>query len=539
MEAYDVILHTRSVHTVGFLVHRSVKMQHVLPSRNVCVAYHGMTIPLPAPSLCGTFHKPLLIGKVNERGLKDSGFNSQATTVSEVSCSTASVSTSPGGAGLCSRQWKGDERKEEEEKIQVEKCDKSCKIEPALTYSASACCLSECISTETRYPTLLLPDKKAENPLSKSVWAGTGRGRALQQFVSQLTHRPAGISGAYDNGITDLRHCIKEAADAITRGGVIKAEHMSAAEDVDISCGSSVTSSSPVDQPSENIMIESRAVSDMKYEDPASPVELMGESNNTTESVDIMPSSVSCAEFGPEKEIEEQITTPVRTDESQPLLSRSISHVPHNSVTKTPSRSSRKSKVSLAIQFKGTCTLQSVSQRDSLLTLRPLEETPQGVMLCDLQSPSTRISEVAVKAEEVAAEEDPEEMAMVSETPDHTEGPVKDVGKKREECELKDGESPEVSGVEDRGQGPIDSYALSGSDVEVDSLESRVEETLGLSGHHLGLVRSLSSDEDMVECAEARMGRGANELEKSIALHQRNIHRNRVCVGSVCTDDPA
>jgi len=43
------------------------------------------------------------------------------------------------------------------------------------------------------------------------------------------------------------------------------------------------------------------------------------------------------------------------------------------------------------------------------------------------------------------------------------------------------------------------------------------------------VVQGLSSDGDELDLFGTRGGRNASELEKSIAAHQRNIHRNQVC----------
>lgn len=534
-------------------------MQHVLPSRNVCVAYHGMTIPLPAPSLCGAFHKPLLVSKAPQGGPKDSGFHSQCTTASDVSCNTDSVATSPGGGGLCSGQMRGNDQNEKDEKIGSKICDVSCdEVQSNLEMSTDgesnvgACWLSK--HSKTRSPTHLSPGKVMESPVSSQVWAGTGRGRALQQFISRSptvgcgpgkARMNVGGSAAHSNDTTpqtDLRESFSKDTEL---DAFINIEQLSAAKeeicDDHLSCGTSATSSSPVGPLNEktdsvNSEKESGVVSDTKY---ASPVELAGESNNTTESVTY--SSVRSDVYLREKQIEGQTTCLVnesRAEESQPL-SPELTY----DAEKTPPRNSRKSKVSLAIHFKGA---KKMTQRDATPPPYPPEckGTPYSVVLLKpsdftLQSSSARFkkpSEIVwgvetIEGEGVTADVELGRRVMLVDTEGETSDCAQDSVTDIEKESVCKGSQPLVSDVEDYDQHHM--CSLSKSDVEVESPEAKGEETLGSMRHqhlYLSPERSLSSDEDMVECAEARMGRSADEMEKSIALHQRNIHRNRVCI---------
>lgn len=498
-------------------------MQHVLPSRNVCVAYRGMTIPLPAPSLCGAFHKPLLTSKAPEGGSKDSGFHSQCTTVSDVSCNTDSVTTSPGLGGS---QRKGDDHNDKDEKMGGEICDvNSDEVDSDLKMSidgesnAGACWLGKC-SSEMR-PPHVSPGKVVETPVSSPVWAGTGRGRLLLSRLSPAVgsglndaRMNIGVSAAHGNGTTAQNHLRHSFSEDAKLDGSINAEPLGVAEvgiyDDHLSCGTSATSSNPVGPQNENNDIvngemERGAVSGMKY---TSPVELV---HNTT---DLTCLSVSCAEYDvllPDKQIEGQTTSEARTDKSLPQGPEILTNT---SPAKTPPRSLRKSKVSLAIQFKGGCSLQSVTQRDASPSVMP-----QGAVL--LKPSDFTLGVEAVKTEGVTA--DVEVGGKEIEMSDCAQDSVKDVEKERV-CEG----SPEevqtlVSDVKDFDQ----ICSLSRSD---DSPEAKGEDTLQHQHRYLSPARTLSSDEDVVECTEARMGRSANEMEKSIALHQRNIHRNRVCI---------
>ena len=107
--------------------------------------------------------------------------------------------------------------------------------------------------------------------------------------------------------------------------------------------------------------------------------------------------------------------------------------------------------------------------------------------------------------------------------------------------EERDVQSPltQVSDTEDYGQHLSDCDGLSGAWNKVEERDSpaSVEETLhavqapqyqSLCAAAGNTVQSCDED-DEAESVGARMGRSSDELEKSIALHQRNIHRNRVC----------
>ena len=585
-------------------------MQHVLPSRNVCVAYHGMTIPLPAPSLCGAFRnsmkeqKTFLTNEAIEGGSKDSGFQSQITTASDVSC-TGSVTTSLSGTamGRCSDQKKGEDKL-----MQTGNCDTSLcgEVQPVLKLptkcesnvaNSSVCSPTECTHiTEIKTPPTLLSSKVVEEPLSKQVWAHVGRGRALQQLVSQLTQSvgrsqastadsvPSQMNSvaSYGSGSVSPDHPVHGlrktglCADTLEKLDAVE-------EDVAICCNlenpapflvppspSGSCLSQADNDVSDSVTAENGcgAVSDTKQEACSSPDELVVESNSSTELIDVI-ATVGCAKSNrcsPEKQIEIETThlvNEVRAGVSQPPLSGNTScaeKATYNTGGKTP-KSSRKAKISLAIQFKGICTPQLAPERATTSITKgtpcPHEyegrcKAPSGAVLlkpsdfaqlgpssvsADKQLDRKECRVADVKNEELMAQANSESEELATECTLGDLQLVRGVEKKEE----RDVESPlsiltQVSEKEDYDQDL--SFGQSGSDdkeLEVDPPVARTElneETLSLEHpRHLSPLSNLvlSSDEDVEESVGSRMGRSADEIEKSIAHHQRNIHRNRVC----------
>ena len=157
-------------------------MQHVLPSRNACVAYRGMSIPVPAHTLCGAYRnpthniKPLIAGgkEIDGGSQQDSGF---ITTSSEVSGPGDSVAHSP---CLVEERSLSCEGEEGEDKL-IENDSTSGGEVPTLR----TVCEPNVVPLP---PHRAVPVVGAETcSVSRQSWSCVGRGRALHQLRSQMT----------------------------------------------------------------------------------------------------------------------------------------------------------------------------------------------------------------------------------------------------------------------------------------------------------------------------------------------------------------
>ena len=543
-------------------------MQHVLPSRNVCVAYRGMTIPLPAPSLCGVFrsslreHKPLVVGSSEIEGSpKDSGFQSQVASASELSAASPCRLTEAEGSKQANDHLI---QSEQSEKHSIGSRDE---IQP--TESAANSCTPSpvspvCTSSEVTPLRLSSNSKVTEGSTPKQAWMSVGRGRALQQVVSQFTS-PVGRtvvsestqSTANDESGAIVERCIVPPLQSPSEADVV--DGSAGFQDTDTErdvATNEIHSLSPVHR--------SKAGSpDMKVEVQCTGLEHKDGCNDGEDHTSLSHalSDMVTAETKVEATSdictsEIQVPTMSSVIESRdsetpcPPLLVSATHEtctpphphPHTPIEKNP----RSKRISLAIQFRGVCSPQSVqgggctsTAQDTPCTLGTSNITPASAVLLkprDFISPSPSTSSEQQSNTRVKAKG----MVANSEIDNFATEYVGSALEPASTFEERDAQSPltQVSDTEDYGQDLSDSCALmgSGSNEEDRGTLGSIEhaQSEAQSQHHLLCSAASdavqSCDEDEVVSMGARMGRSTDELEKSIAVHQRNIHRNRVCM---------
>ena len=215
-------------------------------------------------------------------------------------------------------------------------------------------------------------------------------------------------------------------------------------------------------------------------------------------------------------------------DEGQTLQSTSRPNQPSPGSPANP-RPSRKSRISLAIQFKGVCSPPQPSHNDTNSThTAAIKNMPSSQLL----KPSDFVEP------EPAANESLASFSQAS----MCEGSV--TGEWSKTLKVKgDGGSSDVEGMltqESEGERERESEAqvdsCTGSSCEYGGERGCEGESgdlcaAGDHGENGELCASGESSEGEVE--GPRMGLSSAQLEKSISLHQRSIHRNRVCF-SVC-----
>ena len=504
-------------------------MHHVLPSRNVCIAYHGMTIPLPAQSLCGAYRNPVLPktpfaggGRVNEEEcVKDSGYQSQFTSSSDsVSTHSGSMITPPCLVDSCSSGRKEDGNHQRTGQPVTGDHDTPRNPIPPSTPAIDPPVI--CPSSLSTSPSVVV-----NRPMPRKDWVHVGRGRALQQLTSQITTtvgrgqtkstcRVSGpdttSTGSVPSGDRPVgaEPCGCE-ADAPQCVGVEEAEEKethSSCSSPDSRCGSSHV------QPAD-------ATADTRTADGRPP---NVESSTVVTTIEEGTFSSNCDAMAPSETADNFNTTdvaPPTSHHNQPQPSTCNTEQPvHTSPSrKTPSRS-RKAKVCLAIQFKGTCPPQPIPKGSS--TILTVNDTHKPLLMKpgDFTSPTADAVTSAEKLER--GDEKSETMAAqlgkdnVVASPQHEAGDTKSSG----------AVFTQVSGDSD--------FARSESEIECTPTRTAEGETLSsaLRSRHCRRQKSSSeSSDDEMEGGEsgwAKLGRTTDEIEKSIAAYQRNAHRNQV-----------
>lgn len=462
-------------------------MQHAVPSRSVCVAYQGMTVPLPASALCGlpgssssSAGRQLRTHVVNslsmsEERQKDSGIQSQFT--SERSCN-GSAASSP----ACTE----NDIMERGELIQSDQQQPAHRGED----------LDERKSGNNHTPSLLeLPTE------------------CLHTSVGLADTASLPVPAAYDPMDTPPPLAL--------------AEPFLTAE-VDYAEPSPTPGELPAALPNEKAGTTS-AGDKVKGKEPSSSVRStvatagwsqVGRGRTLMHILSSRPvgrgqASADCGipvgqhlpRSGPVLEVKETETSPSTL--TQPISVGPGQGQAVSSGQKTQ-RSSRKAKVSLAIKFQGADASQHSAAGSSP---GPQNSAPAG-QVCLKASP-----QVLMKPSEFRVSST-EHLHMQSGAP----------------------EPPKPASAQGRNPGL----------AHAESEGSRVMPAC-VSGVEEGVLHSqaLSSDGDELDFVETRGGRSANELEKSIAGHQRSIHRNQVCcvyvslvrardlLGHTCTIIPA
>ena len=466
-------------------------MQHVLPSRSVCVAYHGMSIPLPLRSLYASQR----CENVSETTpVKDSGFQSQVTTSSEVEmsavCSAEGETLSLGGADRS--------RKTINRGFQGEK---------------------HCTSDASESATPPQPLDPATQPFP---WTSVGRGRALKQHMSRIqssvgrrqTDSTSSTSCSVDPTPSDA--CTITVSEAAAEPGCKAAGQIGSRE---AEASTDATNHlATVDQHLDrgldlNTVCEGAAV----------PVNKVAEKVNEP----------ACQDAPPHHVCHGLPTTECQTDETHSptlpsptlLLSTLLSPTPSSLAAKpahdpTTPRSSRRSRISLAIQFRGVPT--PPERRPNVSPIEKTTPPPDGDSLVLTASPGGVPGLAAIEGEV------------------NCSGKVDSGGGEMAGDGLRGSASPaltQVSELEDCNLS--DSLSLPESENEAVAREPHTPSPIGNNSSPLvdcGMDEKeaggvVSSEDEEVEgvCEGVRMGRSAADIEKSIALHQRNTHRNRVC----------
>ena len=515
-------------------------MQHVLPSRSVCVAYHGMSIPLPATSLRGALSSSMTerralqpVSNVVQGGPKDSGCQSQLTA-SEVSYGgSVTTAAEPVGAGSntgsqCGRGGKRGVSQTEEKcptSSELDRESSDSEVPPVLkpltesptedsnrrsfiaTDVLTGCSLiAVAESTAERVSPRMSLTVSSKDPESKRAWVQAGRGRALQQFVSQLQLSPP-VGKSQTQSTSPNSVC----------GVQPKAE--ACMNDLHLSPNTPEDSVSLPSLGEASICNENDAtINDTSLQDVVLP----------TETTATVPDEIA---ISPTQPREDSVPSPsvVRPATTTGSASR-----------KTP-KSSRKARVSLAIQFRGTCT----PHRSPALVASqkpvppPPEKTREPKSCLSLRKPSdfgpstsvdknTEIGDSceaaqtnSLDAAHVNTEDD--KSATLEQQPgagdpgervlqelDDDEDSQEDVLTQVSEMEECDLDLDECCQLSNEGREPSSPAASEGT------VSSPLRREV------------VSSDEEELDSAGARMGRSADDVERSIAVHQRNIHRNLV-----------
>ena len=167
-------------------------MQHVLPSRSACIAYRGMSIPLPVHSLYAPHTNSTdcsFDGRKKETKTdgKDSGVESQITTTTVSSDGAThddedSVTSSPSVVGCSTLGGPGENGSVGgEANVQQDTCLGE-EFPKPLASSGSQCDANKC-------PSPLLPLSMIDVPLPTTAvqWSHVGRGKTLQQVFKTCT----------------------------------------------------------------------------------------------------------------------------------------------------------------------------------------------------------------------------------------------------------------------------------------------------------------------------------------------------------------
>ena len=178
---------------------------------------------------------------------------------------------------------------------------------------------------------------------------------------------------------------------------------------------------------------------------------------------------------------------------------------------RTP-RTLRKSRISLAIQFKGVCPL------------------PQGH--CDTTSQRNTISANLMKPGYFTAS--PAEVGS-AEARVHCESKSSESGAQLLKDKDMEAEKSSSEGVLTQVSDDMGDYDIVSEEPQSlhASLKAEGEGEKEMMTERVGLSGEASSEGEELE--GTRMGRSAAQLEKSISLHQRTTHRNRVCVTATVT----
>ena len=524
-------------------------MQHVLPSRSVCVAYHGMCIPLPATSLRGALSSSMTdrralqpVSSVVQGGPKDSGCQSQLTA-SEVSYSgSVTTAAEPVGAGSntgsqCGRGGKRGISQTEEKcpsSSELDRESSDSEVPPVLkpltespsegsnrssfiaTDGRSLIAVTE--STGERVSPRMSPtvSSKVEDPESKRAWVQAGRGRALKQFVSQLQLSPP-VGKSQTQSTSPNSVCgVQPKAEACMNG-----LHLSPNTPEDSVSIPSLGEASICDE-------NDATINDTSLQDVVLP----------TETTATAPDEIAISPTQP-REDSVPSSSVVRPATTTGSASR-----------KTP-KSSRKARVSLAIQFRGTCTPH---RSPALVAYQkpvppPPEKTREPESGLWLRKPSDfGPSTSADKNTEIG---DSCEAAQTNSL-DAVQVNTEDDKPATLEQQPGAGDPGErvlqQPGAGDPGERVLQELDDSQEDVltqvsEMEECDLDLDECCQLSNEGRepsspaaseGIVSTplrrevVSSDEEELDSAGARMGRSADDVERSIAVHQRNIHRNLV-----------
>ena len=465
-------------------------MQHAVPSRSVCVAYHGMTVPLPASVLCGppgssssSAGRQLRTHVVNslstsEERQKDSGIQSQFT--SEMSCN-GSAASSP----ACTE--KDIDIMERGELIQSD-CQQPAhrgedldERESGNDHMPSLLELpTECLHTSVALAdTASLPVAAAYDPMDTPPPLSLAEPfLSAEVDYAEPSPTPGGLPAALPS----------EKAGTTSAGDQVKGEEPS----------SSVRSTAATAGWSQ--VGRGRTLMHILSSRPVGRGQASADCS--------IPEGQHLPRSGPDLEVKETETSPSTL--KQPISVGPGQGQDVSSGQKTQ-RSSRKAKVSLAIKFQGADAPQHIAPGSS----PGLQNSAPASQVCLKVSP-----QVLMKPSEFRVPST-EHLHMQSGAPEPPE-PASTQGR-----------SPGLAHTESEGSRVMPACT---SGMEKDVLHSQ----------------ALSSDGDELDFVETRGGRSANELEKSIAGHQRSIHRNQVCthayvslvrarvlLGRTCTIDPA
>ncbi|CAI8051743.1 hypothetical protein GBAR_LOCUS28314 [Geodia barretti] len=452
-------------------------MQRGLPVRKVSIPYHGMTIPIPCNN---SFYSPPSSNQTAQNMAESSTSQLQNTTSTDTKAKVGKNSPAPISSG---------------------------------THSQSP---------------------------PKSAWVHTGRGRALQKLVS---HGVVGVVGRRQSatqnsdrsgGIASpppLAVDLSEADPAIAAGPEDDEPALDAGNADNNELDSGATGNAV------NYDLDSGAhASDLDHDEretivPAGSAGPEGEPTVSTQTTDIADNhnSGASAKLSPSENIAVVNAPAVETEakspppaKSQSLQSPSCAGQPFLSPVssaKTPT-SSRKSRISLAIQFKGVCssspsaqefaattTPQKVSEDREYTLMRPSHFMQQSITPPSSGKTLTGDADAIIKDAGVAAEL---------------------MKRKETQHELRCSASQEIltqDYFEDCGPlclSPTMPPLLINTDYSNEDSEGQREE-------REDFLDSVSSDDGGEgEREGARMGLSAAQLEETISLHQRNTHRNRV-----------
>ena len=464
-------------------------MQHVLPSRNVCVAYHGMTVPLPVASLCSALAPPAKRSTCTKHPQLKAAKDPQ---LKAALCNGASVDGRLVNSDV-ENDRDGELREDKNEKwMEQQPCisENRCEQEVALQSTAPAdpkSCVgvtSEEKKSEKAYDCNDMISSSPEGGLASvngsskvTMWSSVGRGKSLRQLVSTIKHNPGPIGKRHPSLMS--HHCSYVPTSQLEEG----------------------------------------------KKDPES---LSPQTHEDTTTEEKMPLLI-CAD-------DEQTSTELSACAPLPMLQaqlglasspslgdRDVRQDKKENTVQNTSRSQRKPKVSLAIQFKGAATPVGLSPSEQIHSVSPVGLMRPKDFEIQATSGKGRSGEMLNLTSSVDDQVISDDEGCLELDRKIDQGP-KQLYTQDQRC---NGSLEDRQIFPSQGNDGSDRVQKHNGEKREVSLQSSSENSTSISCSFLSSLTSSSEDE--LGFVESRLGRKTGDLEKSIAMHQRNIHRNQVC----------